>query len=69
MTKKDQALLDSTIEALERTDEDEAERADDLIYITERLCAMSREDYKHFTRYMRWERRARKHLGSMSNDA
>lgn len=69
MTKKDQDLLDTTIEQLERSDEENEAREDELIYMTERLCAMSKSDYKHFIRYMRWERRARKHLGSMSEDA
>lgn len=69
MTKKDQDLLDSTIEDLERSEEEDQDREDEMIYMTERLCAMSKSDYRHFIRYMRWERRARKHLGSMSEDA
>ena len=69
MTKKDQDLLDSTIEELERTEDEDIAREDELIYMTERLCQMDSKDYRHFMRYMRCERRARKHLGSMSSDA
>ena len=39
---------------------------EELYYITERLCEMSQKDYTHFLRYMSHERKARKHLGSMS---
>lgn len=69
MTKQEQDLLDSTIEELERTTDEEVSREDELIYMTERLCAMSKSDYRHFLRYMRYERRARKHLGDMSLEA
>lgn len=69
MTKKDQEELDSTIEALETEIDDSDEREEELLCITERLCQMDDKDYRKFVRYMRCERRARKHLGSMSSNA
>jgi hypothetical protein len=69
MTKKDQEELDSTIEALETENDDSAEREEELSCIIERLCDMDDRDYRKFVRYMRCERRARKHLGSMSSNA
>jgi len=65
MTKQEEAELNKTVELLE--DDDLAEQHDEeLYYITERLCDMRDKDYRRFLRYMRNERRARKHLGSMS---
>ena len=69
MTKKDQDLLDSTIESLEMSDEEVAQREDELIYMTERLCEMSKTDFRKYMLYIRFERKARKHLGDMSKDA
>lgn len=66
MTKQEkEAELNKAVELLEN--DDLAEQHDEeLYYITERLCEMQDKDYKHFLRYMRNERKARKHLGSMS---
>lgn len=68
MTKKDEKELDKTIELLE--DDDLAEEYDQaFLEMVERLCNMDSKDYRRFIRYMRCERRARKHLGSMSFNA
>lgn len=65
MTKKDEKELDKTIELLEN--DDLAEEYDQaFLEMIERLCNMDSKDYRRFIRYMRCERRARKHLGSMS---
>ena len=66
MTKQEkEAELNKAVELLEN--DDLAEHHDEeLYYITERLCEMQDKDYRHFLRYMRNERKARKHLGSMS---
>lgn len=66
MTKQEkEAELNKAVELLEN--DDLAEQHDEeLYYITERLCEMQDKDYRRFLRYMRNERRARKHLGSMS---
>lgn len=66
MTKQEkEAELNKAVELLEN--DDLAEQHDEeLYYITERLCEMQDKDYRHFLRYMRNERKARKHLGSMS---
>lgn len=66
MTKHEkEAELNKAVELLEN--DDLAEQHDEeLYYITERLCEMQDKDYRHFLRYMRNERKARKHLGSMS---
>jgi len=66
MTKQEkEAELNKAVELLEN--DDLAEQHDEeLYYITERLCEMSQKDYTHFLRYMSHERKARKHLGSMS---
>ena len=69
MKKKDEKELDKTIELLENDDLAEQHDDDLICGITERLCEMSDKDYRKFTRYMRCERRARKHLGSMSFNA
>ena len=68
MTKKDEKELDKAVELLEDDDLAE-EHEEELFYITERLCSMDSKDYRRFLRYMRNERRARKHLGSMSFNA
>lgn len=68
MTKKDEKELDKTIELLEN--DDLAEEYDQaFLEMIERLCNMDDKDYRQFIRYMRYERRARKHLGSMSFNA
>ena len=66
MTKQEkEAELNKAVELLEN--DDLAEQHDEeLYYITERLCEMQDKDYRHFLCYMRNERKARKHLGSMS---
>ena len=66
MTKNDKAELDATIEQLEYTPEQEAEREEELIAIVNRLCEMDDKDYRRFKRYIYFERKAQKHLGSMS---
>ena len=71
MTKNEKEELDAAIEHLEVSDNDEEldQREEELIAIVERLCEMNDKDYRKFIRYMRCERRARKHLGSMSQYA
>ena len=71
MTKNEKEELDAAIEQLEVSDNDEEldQREEELIAIVERLCEMNDKDYRKFIRYMRCERRARKHLGSMSQYA
>lgn len=68
MTKKDEKELDKAI-ALIEDDQLAEEHEEELFYIAERLCQMDSKDYRHFLGYMRHERRARKHLGSMSFSA
>lgn len=68
MTKKEEKELDKAVELLE-DDKLAEQHEEELFYITERLCSMDSKDYRHFLRYMRNERRARKHLGSMSFNA
>lgn len=71
MTKNEKEELDAAIEQLEVNDNGEEldQREEELIAIVERLCEMNDRDYRKFIRYMRCERRARKHLGSMSQYA
>ena len=71
MTKNEKEELDAAIEQLEVSDNDEEldQREEELITIVERLCEMNAKDYRKFIRYMRCERRARKHLGGMSQYA
>lgn len=70
-TKEDKEELDAVIEQLEGdvSEEELQEREEELIAIVERLCEMDDKDYRKFIHYMRCERRARKHLGSMSQYA
>ena len=68
MTKNEKDELNAAIEQLEGPDDSE-EREEELIAVIERLCEMGDGDYRRFIRYMRCERRARKHLGSMSFNA
>lgn len=63
MKREEKEELDSTIEALEN---DDWEREEELTTVIDRLCAMSDSDYRKFVRYMRFERKARKQLGDMS---
>lgn len=68
MTKQEEKELDKAVQLLE--DEELAEEYDQaFLEMIERLCNMDDKDYRQFTRYMRCERRARKHLGSMSFNA
>ena len=68
MTKKDEKELDKTIELLEN--DDLADEYDEkFLEMVERLCLMSDKDYRNFTRYMRCERRGRKHLAKMGFNA
>ena len=69
MTKGDKNELDATIEQLESTEADDAQREEELVAIVDRLCEMDDKDYRKFARYMKYERRAQKHLGSMSQYA
>ena len=65
MKREDKEELDATIEALENESFD-AEREEELHIIVDRLCEMSDSDYRKFVRFMRYERKARKQLGNMS---
>ena len=68
MTKQEEKKLDKAVQLLEN--DDLAEKHDEEFdAMVERLCDMDDRDYRKFTRYMRCERRARKHLGSMSFNA
>lgn len=68
MTKQEEKELDKAVQLLE--DDELAEEYDQaFLEMIERLCNMNNKDYRQFTRYMRCERRARKHLGSMSFNA
>lgn len=68
MTKQEEKELDKAVQLLE--DDELAEEYDQaFLEMVERLCNMNDKDYRQFTRYMRCERRARKHLGSMSFNA
>ena len=68
MTKQEEKELDKAVQLLE--DDDLAEEYDQaFLEMIERLCNMDSKDYRRFIRYMRCERRARKHLGSMSFNA
>ena len=68
MTKQEEKELDKAVQLLE--DDDLAEEYDQaFLEMVERLCNMDGKDYRRFIRYMRCERRARKHLGSMSFNA
>ena len=70
MNRKQKEDLDATIEALENDDEiDTQEREEELEIIIDRLCDMSDTDYRKFIHYMRYERKARKQLGDMSQYA
>lgn len=69
MTKNEQNELNAAIEQLETKDDDFAEREEELVSIVNRLCEMDDKDYRKFIRYMRYERKAQKHLGSMSQYA
>lgn len=68
MTKQEEKELDKAVQLLE--DDELAEEYDQaFLEMVERLCNMDSKDYRRFIRYMRCERRARKHLGSMSFNA
>lgn len=68
MTKQEEKELDKAVQLLE--DDDLADEYDQaFLEMVERLCNMDSKDYRRFIRYMRCERRARKHLGSMSFNA
>lgn len=68
MTKQEEKELDKAVQLLE--DDELAEEYDQaFLEMVERLCNMGSKDYRRFIRYMRCERRARKHLGSMSFNA
>lgn len=68
MTKQEEKELDKAVQLLE--DDELAEEYDQaFLEMIERLCNMDSKDYRRFIRYMRCERRARKHLGSMSFNA
>ncbi len=68
MTKQEEKELDKAVQLLEN-DELTEEYDQAFLEMIERLCDMDDKDYRRFTRYMRCERRARKHLGSMSFNA
>lgn len=68
MTKQEEKELGKAVQLLEN-DELAEEYDQNFIEMIERLCAMDSKDYRQFLRYMRCERRARKHLGSMSFNA
>lgn len=68
MTKKEEKELDKAISAVEHDEEYESAAEEQLLYITETLCNMSSKEYRNFIRYMRCERRARKHLEGVSLD-
>ena len=68
MNRKEAEDLDATIDALEN-DEDDTIREEELEIIIDRLCDMSDKDYFKFTRYIKYERKARKQLGDMSQYA
>lgn len=68
MTKQEEKELDKAVQLLE-DDELNEEYDQAFLEMIERLCDMDDKDYRRFTRYMRCERRARKHLGSMSFNA
>lgn len=68
MTKQEEKELDKAVQLLE--DDELADEYDQaFLEMVERLCNMDSKDYRRFIRYMRCERRARKHLGSMSFNA
>jgi hypothetical protein len=69
MTKGEKEELNATIEQLEKPTEDDAEREEELIAIVNRLCEMDDKDYRKFILYMRYERKAQKHLSNMSQYA
>ena len=69
MTKGEKEELNAAIEQLEEPTEDDAGREEELIAIVNRLCEMDDKDYRKFILYMRYERKAQKHLGSMSQYA
>lgn len=66
MKREEKEELDATIESLEN---DDWEREEELTTVIDRLCTMSDSDYRKFVRYMRFERKARKQLGDMSQSA
>lgn len=66
MSKDDKKELDKAIKSIENEEEYQSAAEEQLLYITEILCAMSGKEYRSFTRYMRCERRARKHLENVS---
>lgn len=68
MTKQEEKELDKAVQLLEN-DELAEEYDQAFLEMVERLCNMDSKDYRRFIRYMRCERRARKHLGSMSFNA
>lgn len=68
MTKQDEKELNKAVQLLEN-DELAEEYDQAFLEMIERLCGMDNKDYRRFIRYMRCERRARKHLGSMSLNA
>lgn len=63
MKREEKEELDSTIDSLENDDWD---REEELTEVIDRLCNMSDSDYRKFARYIRYERKARKQLGDMS---
>lgn len=69
MTKGEKEELNAAIEQLEKPTEDDAEREEELIAIVNRLCEMDDKDYRKFILYMRYERKAQKHLSNMSQYA
>lgn len=69
MTKNEKEELNAAIEQLESKDDDFDQREEELVGIVNRLCEMDDKDYRKFIRYMRYERKAQKHLGSMSQYA
>lgn len=68
MNRKQKDDLDETIEALEN-DEDDCLREEELEIIIDRLCDMTDTDYRKFIQYIKYERKARKQLGDMSQYA
>lgn len=71
MTKNDEAELAKAINDVEHSDDDEysTQRAEEIDWVIERLCDMDDKDYRKFIRSMHYERKARKHLGNLSNNA
>ena len=63
MKRGEKEELDKTIEMLQ---DDDFNREVELVTLIDRLCDMSDSDYRKFARYIRYERKARKQLGNMS---